>query len=461
MVPSAPADVSPVAGLPARLLSLCPSLVAARALCVAFSGGLDSVVLLHLIVQLRNTGQLAMPLRALHIHHGLHAEADSWLAHCQRLCTEWRVPLVAHRVSVALQSGDGLEAAARESRYAAFTAELQRGEVLVQAHHANDQAETLLLRLMRGSGVDGLAAMPVARELGQGSLLRPLLAVTRAELHEYAKAHSLAWVEDPSNADTRFDRNYLRNTLMPVLQQRWPSAVQSLARSAELTQEAAGLLAVLARQDLEGVSTDQPNRLPLAVLRPLDAARQRNALRYWLAQQPPELHGQSIAWHQLQRCVTELVQPEHADHLWLEWGDGEQCLQLHRYRDQLYLLRPLPAAPATMQWQLSTPLELPGPLGCLYWQPVSADVALPQSLQLRFRSGGEQMTKADGHHQSLKNHWQQRGIPPWLRHCVPLLYHGEELVAIGDEILSGSTLGKLVGNHRVLRWERSLLLCGW
>ena len=462
MVPSVPAEASAAAGLPARLLTLCPALTTATALCVACSGGLDSVVLLHLLVQLRNAGLLAADLRALHVHHGLHADADRWLQHCRRLCSEWQVPFEACKVRVDRQPGDSLEAAARNARYAAFAIQLRQGETLVQAHHANDQAETLLLRLLRGSGVDGLGAMPMARELAQGNLLRPLLTLTRNELQDYAARQGLEWVEDPSNADPRFDRNYLRTTLMPLLQQRWPAAVQSLGRSAELVQEAAALLSVLAAQDLANLAPELPNRLPLTVLRPLDAARQRNAVRHWLALQPPALQGAAISWHNLQRCLTDLVQPDDEAYVWLEWGEGEQRLQLHRYRDHLYLLRPLPATPSSQTWDLAASLELPTPLGSLQWQLADKAVtAAPATLQLRFRHGGEQLTKADGHHQPLKNYWQQRGIPPWLRDCVPLLYHGEELVAIGDEILSGSSLGKALGNLRPLRWQRSLLLCGW
>ncbi|MES2606768.1 MAG: tRNA lysidine(34) synthetase TilS [Pseudomonadota bacterium] len=462
MVPSAPADLSTAAGLPARLLTLCPSLTTAKALCVALSGGLDSMVLLHLLLQLQTNGLLPARLRALHIHHGLQSDADKWQQHCRQWCEQWQLPFVACKVSVNQQQGESLEAAAREARYTAFAAELQPGEVLVQAHHANDQAETLLLRLLRGSGLQGLGGMPAARELAQGSLLRPLLAVTREELHDYATTHALPWVEDPSNADPRFDRNYLRATLMPLLQARWPAAVLSLGRSAELAQEAAGLLDALAAQDLAAAPAEFPNRLPLSLLRPLDPARQRNLLRHWLAQQPLQLQGAAMSYQNLQRAIAELVTPPACEHVWLEWGEGEQVLQLHRYRDWLYLLKPLPPAPAARLWNLVQPLGLPAPLGSLHWHiPGKSVIDLPQQLQLRFRSGSEHMVKADGHHQSLKNHWQQRGIPPWLRDCVPLLYHGEELVAIGEEILAGSTLGKIVGNMRPLAWQRAVLLCGW
>jgi len=463
MVPSAPADPSAPTGLtPARLLTLCPALASASALCVAYSGGLDSTVLLHLLVQLHKQGLLMAPLRAVHVHHGLQAAADDWMRHCELQCATWQVAFAACHVDVILRAGDSPEAAARDARYAAFAATLQSGEFLVQAHHANDQAETLLLRLLRGSGLSGLGGMPEQRSLAQGSLLRPLLGVDRHDLHGYAQANGLEWIEDPSNAEIRFDRNFVRSQVLPVLQQRWPSAIDSLQRSASLFGEVGELLDQLAAEDLRRVQDEKfTNRLSTVLLQPMGAARQRNLLRYWLTTQAPELQGSAPGYHLLQRCARELLQRSVLEPRQLEWGKAPHALQLHRYRDVLYLLRPLPAPPAAKSWTLTQPLVLPSPLGTLHWQTPELITGVPQQLELRFRNGSELIAKGDGQHQSLKNYWQERGIPPWLRNCVPLLYHGEELVAIGEEVIATSSLGIATQNMQPLHWQRSLLLCGW
>ncbi|NNG62887.1 tRNA lysidine(34) synthetase TilS, partial [Pseudomonas fragi] len=253
---------------------------------VALSGGLDSTVLLHVLAQLRQTRSLP-PLSAIHVHHGLQAAADEWPAHCQALCNALGVPLQV--VHVHVQAGASLERAAREARYQAFVTLTRAQEVLLTGQHRDDQAETLLFRLLRGAGVSGLAAMPRQRRLGEGNLCRPLLDVSRTDLEAYAREHSLGWIEDPSNQQTDFSRNYLRHEIFPLLTRRWPQAAASMARSAAHCAEAQGLLDDLARQDLQAagaVSEFDWLGLPSLELAPitcLSPARQRNALRYWLA----------------------------------------------------------------------------------------------------------------------------------------------------------------------------------
>ena len=210
---------------------------------IAFSGGLDSTVLLDLLAKLAHTETLP-PLSAVHVHHGLQAAADTWPSHCQAVCESLGVPLRVMRVQV--QPGASLERAARDARYQAFAEVTEAGQVMLTGQHRDDQAETLLFRLLRGAGVRGLAAMPVHRPLAGGHLVRPLLDVSRAELEAYAHEHQLIWVEDPSNADTRFSRNYLRHRVFAVLTERWPQAVISLARTAEHLSEAQALLDELA-----------------------------------------------------------------------------------------------------------------------------------------------------------------------------------------------------------------------
>lgn len=395
----------------------------AKAWHVAFSGGLDSTVLLHLLVKLRQTHSLPA-LTAVHVHHGLQAAADAWPAHCQALCDALNVPLQVFRVQV--QAGASLERAARDARYQAFVAVTQAHEVLLTGQHRDDQAETLLFRLLRGAGVSGLAGMPRQRALGQGHLCRPLLDVSRAELEAYARANALTWVEDPSNAQTGFSRNYLRHEIFPELTRRWPQATASMARSAAHCAEAQGLLDELAQQDLAGANPGAELSwlgLPSLVLAPiagLSAARQRNALRYWLAalsQLPDTDHW--AGWNTLRDArddaqpVWKLAEGElhrAAGRIWWLWGD--------------WLRQPV----ASLLWERpDLPLQLPGNgqlrlLGDIPDGP----------LRVSYRQGGEVMEVAQRGHRDLKRLLNERGVPGFIRGRLPLLSCNEQLLAVAN-----------------------------
>ncbi|MGM0679366.1 MAG: tRNA lysidine(34) synthetase TilS, partial [Pseudomonadota bacterium] len=248
---------------------------------IAYSGGCDSHVLLHALAGVRE--QLPAPLEAIHINHRLSDQADGWAEHCRRVCTELSVPLVEVTVHAHPKLGESPEAAAREARYNAWRGLLQAEEGLLLAQHQDDQAETLLLQLLRGSGPKGLAAMPPVTDFAAGWLGRPLLGQSRALLRRYAREQGLAWIEDPSNFDTELDRNYLRHELLPVLQARWPSAALTLSRAARHQAEAGQLLDELAAQDYANCHGEHAGCLCLAPLQALSLARQRNLLRYWLA----------------------------------------------------------------------------------------------------------------------------------------------------------------------------------
>ncbi|MBV6288990.1 tRNA lysidine(34) synthetase TilS [Pseudomonas aegrilactucae] len=390
--------------------------------CVALSGGLDSTVLLHLLAQ-----NPAMPLRAIHIHHGLQAAADAWPAHCQRLCDSLGVPLQV--IHVQVPPGASLEQGARDARYAAFVQALRPGELLLTGQHRDDQAETLLFRLLRGAGLRGLASMPVQRPLGAGTLLRPLLDTSRDELLAYAQAHGLQWIDDPSNDDTRFSRNYLRHQMLPMLAQRWPQAARSLARSAAHLGEAQGLLDELAQQDLAQAATPDPfdwlgcPSLDLQVLRQLSPARQRNALQYWLAARtrlPDTRHWSG--WEDL-RDAGGQGRP-----LW-RLADGE----VHRSAERIYWLSAEWLAPlqAPVAWvDPSRPLDLPGN-GSL-----SLSGRLPQGpLQVRYRQGGELFELEGRGRRDLKRLLNERQLPRFARARLPLLFLDERLVAVAN--LSG------------------------
>ncbi|MCU7250737.1 tRNA lysidine(34) synthetase TilS [Pseudomonas koreensis] len=390
---------------------------------VAFSGGLDSTVLLHLLAHLAQTHALPV-LSAIHVHHGLQAAADAWPAHCQVVCDALRVPL--HVVRVQVQAGASLERAARDARYAAFSSLTQADDVLLTGQHRDDQAETLLFRLLRGAGVRGLSGMPAQRALGQGSLVRPLLDVTRAELEAYAQFHQLHWIEDPSNQDRQFSRNYLRHQVMPSLTGRWPQAQASMARSAAHLREAQELLDELAQIDLARCVTPSgfawlglPS-LDLAALAGLSAARQRNALSHWL--QPLTRLPDTDHWS----GWTDLVAAaSDAAPVW-RLADGE----LHRGAGRVWWLSGhwLRTPQIHDEWRdPSQPLHLPDNGHVMFSGQTPAG-----PLQIRYRQGGEVLELAGRGHRDLKRLLNERAVPAFVRGRLPLLFRGEELLAVAN-----------------------------
>ncbi|AUZ45191.1 tRNA lysidine(34) synthetase TilS [Pseudomonas orientalis] len=407
--------------LPARFLQALAPWRDAPAWHIAFSGGLDSTVLLHLLATLAKSETLP-PLCAVHVHHGLQAAADAWPAHCQSVCDSQGVRLRILRVQV--QPGPSLERAARDARYLAFSGVIGAGEVLLTGQHRDDQAETLLFRLLRGAGVRGLAAMPAQRTLAAGHLVRPLLDVGRVELQAYAHEHHLKWIEDPSNADPRFSRNYLRHHVFPGLAQRWPQVVSSLVRTAEHLREAQGLLDELAVMDQQ--CADQPSPFPwlplrsllLAPLRELPDARQRNALRHWLAPltRLPD-SGHWAGWISL-RDAKDDAQP-----LW-RLADGE----LHRCGDRIWWLPSMWSefSDASVSWpDAQKPLELPG-----NGQLKFTGNAPEGPLQVRYRQGGEVIEVPNRGRRDLKRLLNESGLPGFVRGRLPLLYRSEQLLGV-------------------------------
>ena len=401
---------------------------AARIL-VAYSGGMDSHVLLHLLWRRRGPE----PLLALHVNHGLSPRADAWEAHCRRVCAALGVPCRSERVTV-VSHPQGPEAGARAARYAVFTGQLQGGDLLVFGHHADDQAETLLYRLLRTGVAKG---MPATRTLGRGRLLRPLLAVPRAALADYAARHGLDWVEDESNAHLDFDRNYLRRRVLPALTARWPDAVVRLRRAADQSRAAGELSHDLAAIDLAGAD-ERPERvgcsLSLARLAALSPHRQRNLLRHW---HPPGASAPEPGARRLDALLSDLIgaAPDAAPQV--DWPGG----QWRRFRDRLYLLPAgWGAAPAPDRgpwaWSPETPLALPD--GAVLsarsvlgrgWRGNLADGAL----EVRYRRGGERVRPVGRRaSNTLKKVLQEQGIEPWLRDRLPLIECAGQLVAVGD-----------------------------
>lgn len=390
----------------------------AAAVYVAFSGGLDSTVLLHAV-----SACFSGPVTALHANHGLHKDAGLWANQCGQLCVRWNIPFSSTRLQLH-EGGDGIEAAARTARYRWFESCIEPGAVLLMAHHQDDQAETLMLRLLRGAGPQGLASMPVARPLGDGSLLRPLLDLPRRDLQAYAKDHDLGWIDDPSNADTRFDRNYLRQEVMPLLAKRWPGYRSTLSRAASQLRELSEHLPGPVLKTVYGSMGDPGFAIEDLPLEPALAAL---TLRQWLRERsllaPPAAR--------LSEFLRQLREGTGAQLCGSDWT-------IERYRNAVYL-HPQKVGPASTPRaiQIGEALSWPG-MGELALQSAGSEF-LP-GLSLRTRRGGERLALANGHHKDLKTVFQEQAVPPWWRNCLPLLVQssaaGEELLAVAHLLRS-------------------------
>ena len=414
-------------------------------LVIALSGGLDSTVLAHLLATTRS--QHGKSLLAVHVDHRLHPDSASWAAQCQALAAEFEIDFACEVVSVDVDAGQGTEAAARDARYTALRKHLADGDWLLSAHHQDDQAETLLLNLLRGSGPAGVAAMQSVRKIGDSWLVRPLLGVSRDELADYASSENLSWITDPSNDDCSFDRNFLRNEVMPVLASRWPHAGSSLARSAELARDSANLLMELADLDYTSIGGED-NRLPVSALSTLSTSRQKNLLRR--VAQLVRLPSPAAA--HLQLIVEQLLPAREDAEPLVSWPGAEA----RRYRDTLYLLPASVAADFECGQTLNTAAVAIGPgLGELSLvedggRGLSRD-AVARGLTLHRRKGGEEIKPVgQTHTRKLKKLLQEEGIVPWQRDLLPLVYCGEDLVAVADLWIAADIVAE---NGLAIRWE--------
>ncbi|PIJ49849.1 tRNA lysidine(34) synthetase TilS [Erwinia sp. OLTSP20] len=407
------------------LTSLANAIHGYHHLLLAFSGGLDSTVLLHRLVMLREQ-QPELQLRAVHIHHGLSRHADQWAGHCQLICQQWQVDCEVIRVKLDAASEQGIEGAARLARYHALRQLQQPDELLLTAQHLNDQCETFLLALKRGSGPAGLAAMPAFRCQQQHAHARPLLQETRSELARWAQDYQLSWIEDESNQDCRYDRNFLRRQIIPQLEVRWPHFSAMAARSAALCAEQEALLdELLAPQLAVCIQPDGSfDTGPLHAMSPL----QRYALlRRWIAAQQGEMPSREG----LQRLWQEVVISREDAMPVLRWGNQ----LVRRYRQRLWLLSAAELArPQRVEWLPPyATLALPAGLGRL--QLVSQDgwqcrAPRPdERVSVRFQAQGAFYVVGRSGSRSLKKLWQEYGIPPWLRTRTPLIFFNETLIA--------------------------------
>ena len=414
-------------------------------LLAAFSGGLDSTVLLHALAQ--STAARTRGLRAVHIDHGLQYESADWSRHCRRFAASLGVELIVREVRVARGRGLGLEASARRARYGEIETLLGPGEVLALAHHRDDQAETVLLKLLRGAGPEGIGAMRPLRKLGRGLAWRPLLGLPRAALREYVEHNELDWIRDPSNTDSAIDRNYLRMRVMPHIIARWPEAESSIAQSAAWARAAAEFIDEEAERALTRVQGSNPSTLLFRDWLALPAALRDPVLRRWLRglDLPEPTHYQAA------ELVRQLGEAGEDRQPCVRWPGTE----VRRYRDLLHALPPLQLPP--FDWVADfdgDELSLPVNLGTLRLVASEPRLGLAPRLQVRFRRGGESLRLATGGRtRELRDLFQEAGIPPWQRGRLPLVFEQDgALLAVADLWLSEAGAHLLETRGARLEW---------
>jgi len=417
-----------------ELLSIIERLPKASGIWVGFSGGADSTALLHALHQVRD--QLHAPLKAIHFHHGLQPDADSWLLHCREFCELRAIPFYHRSLNIAALAKNNYEEVARNFRYKAIADVLGPQEIYLTAHHSDDQAETVFLNLMRGSGVEGLAGIPELRKLGKGWVARPLLNWNRADLESYLHRLGLDWKHDPSNQDESFDRNYLRNQLFPIIEARWPGLSRRLNRSARvarITSEALANFINSASRDL----LRSPNRMPLLPLLELEVAMQSLVIRQWLKLQeipfPPEVRLLEF----LDQLAAASVDSS-AEMCWRDW-------RIKHYQSEIWL-QDLSTNLVCDQkdWISGMSLDLSYGLGRLQLHGQASDIPAGWQVDCR-REGARIRLQRLASRQTLKECFRATGIPPWLRTAIPVLYWEGEPVAIGDWLLA----------DRMKKWLRS------
>ena len=414
---------------------------------LGLSGGVDSVVLLHLLRQL--SVRHAWRLSAVHIHHGISPHADAWAAFCGELCAREGIPVQIEQVDITPLRHLGIEAAARTLRHAVLAR--QQVDFIALAHHQDDQVETLLLQLLRGAGVRGVSAMPVFKQrIGAPAIVRPLLDIARSTLLAYAQQYALQWVEDESNADDAYPRNFLRHRVLPLLQQRFPAYRATLARSARHFAEASELLDELARQDAQVTITAE--RLNVVQLQMLDAVRGKNLLRHFIAERGAPIPDSNL----LEEMLRQIVGARQDAQVCITW----QQWQIRRYRGHAYILPELiTPTDFNVVWRGENELRLPQPHGVIHFdyaigQGISQSKLLSGQIEIRPRSGGEKLRPDAARPQrTLKNLMQEQGILPWQRDVLPLLFCGADLVCVPGVATACAYRAQPGENGIVVNWQ--------
>lgn len=404
---------------------------------VGYSGGLDSTVLLHSLAQ---EPLLLKKLVAVHINHGISPHALVWQNHCFNFCQSLSIPLIIEQVDFLCHSQANLEEEARKARYQVFSSLLTSVDCLLLGHHFDDQAETLLLQLFRGAGVDGLAAMVGQKSFAKGQLLRPLLAYSRQQLESYALSQKLGWVDDESNQDISYSRNFIRHQVLPLLRQRWPGVESNLVRTSQLCQQAQKNLAVLAQIDYPMLK-ECSNTLSLSGFITLDEDRIANILHYWLKANQVKIPAAVF----IERIIKEVIKAKKDANPLIQW----KSISIRRYQQTLYLAKQeAKALHQSYAWPLfPQPLDLEG-IGQLSVAKQNKGLIIPPHarLEIRFRQGGE-LFHWHGQRKQLKKLFQEWRVPTWLRDRLPLLYINGKLAQVVGYAIADTFYGEESQNN--------------
>ena len=425
-----------------RLLASLARLPTPEKYWIGFSGGADSTALLQAMHECRE--ELPAPIHALHFHHGLQSEADSWQDHCKSFCEAREIPYLSERLRIDKSSRQSPEEASRNSRYRAVANVLGLHEMYLTAHHAEDLAETLFLNLVRGSGIEGLAGIPVLRNLEHGWVARPLLETRRRELEAFLRAREIDWLNDPSNEDTTFDRNYLRQELFPVLEKRWPGMVQRLSRTARNARISASAMAMF----IEGQSGDLIRdrfKMPVHKLLELEPEMQTLILRQWLRRHEiPVLPEQRL--REFLKQLADADVENLAEVQWEDWMIKHYQLDLWLHRRKPYLGCP------EIPWRDTMEVDLGPDTGQLAL--IGPSTRIPEGWVVRARQPGDRIrVQPGGSSQKLKHFFQATSVPPWLRPGIPVLEWAGEPVALGDWILGHRLRDWLLENRLEYHWN--------
>lgn len=395
---------------------------------IAYSGGLDSQVLLSICSILRT--ELNINLRAIHVNHGISSNAKTWAEHCRQSCEKYAIEYIERSIQLDLNAGDSLEAAAREQRYAVFAEYMAEGDVLLTAHHQDDQAETLLLQLVRGAGTKGLSAMPAIKSFAQGYHGRPFLEFPRSELLEYANSQQLIWVEDESNHNYSLSRNFIRHEILSKLKSRWPSVTSSIARSAAHCAENQMLIEEFAREICMQVKGSREHTLSVTKLLQLPAEKQRLILRTWIH----ELKHQVPDTKKIASIQRDVLTASWDSSPFVQWGN----VALRRHRDDLHLTKVFETSgdQNDFSWNVEQPLVLPraGVLKTRSTKGKGLRGAIT-NVSVRYRQGGEVVALRDRGRHTLKNLFQEWNVLPWERDLIPLIYAADKLIGVAGYFL--------------------------
>lgn len=412
---------------------------------IGLSGGIDSVVLLHLFKHAQT--QLNLHLRAIHIHHGISANADHWATFCQQLCHEWDIPFISQKVNVA--GKQGIEAEARAARYQAIGERIQPNEVLVTAHHLDDQAETFLLALKRGSGIKGLSAMQAVSYIANFAIFRPLLECSKADITAYAEQHQLRWINDESNDNNAYDRNFLRNDILPPLNQRWPQFNQMVARASQHCAEQQQLIEELLAEELQQRADWSQQSLVIAHFAAFSHAKQQQLVRLWLE----KLAVAMPSMPQLEQIIQHLILAEADKNPQVKLGDRI----IRRYQQRIFVTREFAD---TRDFSLELPpnhpqeIHLPDGIGSIQRSGhqlickkmgQTTRLSLPEALlnqvlQLKLHHAGKVNLYGKTQREDMKKIWQKHHVPVWMRSRTPLIFFEDQLVAVMCESLNGKEM---------------------